>query len=576
MKFRLNYWWVPIYIGTASAFTSDFSRIPHNNLQPKSTPKSLKVPIATKVSLEDLFSSHKQSMKLSARMSPQPPEDFPRVDEQLELDLMDSERRVMLYEQEVLMLREQIDVKEIELLEEQNEFRDEKRTLMKRIADFTSILKSRDEELEDALKQDRNADVDLAKQAELENTIKSLESELKEKTDSLESEKESSKELRKKIDGAQDALEYEQMNFEKEKSLLQELVVNERKQVKNLQERFEENNRSFEITREGLLNKIKDEEQKLSDTKTKWKTTQEQLRQVEDKLEIAIQEKSNLLKENELDTEKVAMSDEIVSLKSQIINQQAEMERIKSELERESTESSVNTLETKIDTEERSIKELQQILSEEQTKYEAEKSMLDQKIISVTANLADVETELANERANFSKEKEVLEEKLANEIRVGRLKKKQMKKRYDEIRREMTDIWQSSRRQARQEESRLRKKYTKKIETVQAQVVKLESDLKSEKKRLQLELEDIQSRHVEELHSRDATILELEGSVVTLEKLIVDKDQIIKEKDQRIQQYETSLRQVAKLGLRVTGRKIKNVARPLKRLIQNSPPVDEI
>eukprot|EP00536_Pseudo-nitzschia_multiseries_P009863 jgi/Psemu1/319730/estExt_fgenesh1_pm.C_2870008 len=166
----------------------------------------------------------------------------------------------------------------------------------------------------------------------------------------------------------------------------------------------------------------------------------------------------------------------------------------------------------------------------------------------------------------------MLEKKLTEEIRVGRLKKRQMKQRYDEIRREMTDLWESSKRQARQEQNRLRKKYERKLDTVQAQVTRLEKDLISEKKRLTEGQQKMEARHAEEIQSRDVMISELEGNVATLRKVIVNKDQIIKEKNEQIQRYETSFREFAKLGLIVTGNKIKKVAGPLKRLIENSPP----
>ena len=86
---------------------------------------------------------------------------------------------------------------------------------------------------------------------------------------------------------------------------------------------------------------------------------------------------------------------------------------------------------------------------------------------------------------------------------------------------------------------------------------------------------EMQSRHAEELESRDVTIAELEGSVANLGKIIADKDQIIEEKNQQIKRYETSFRQLAKLGLVVTGNKINKVTGPLKNLVQNSPPVDD-
>jgi hypothetical protein len=312
-------------------------------------------------------------MELSAKKSPHPPDFTPRIDEQLELDLIESERRVMLYEKEVEMIREQLGLKQSELLEEQNAFRDEKRTLMKKIAEFTTVLAQRDTELESALKRDKSKNLDAVMQKELENTILSLETQLQEKTDSLENEKKSSEELRKRFDDAEDALEFEQMNFEKERRLLQELVTNERKQVKALQETFEEDNKSFEVTREELLRKIQGEEEKLSDTKAKWRVTQERLRQVEEKLETSLKEKAQLLKETRMNTgTETAMSEEIMNLQNQIKLQEAEMEQIKNGLNLEN-ENSKSAIESKIETEERLINELQQELSEEKKKYENKK-----------------------------------------------------------------------------------------------------------------------------------------------------------------------------------------------------------
>lgn len=566
MKFNCHFWWISVYIGCASAFTSYSAFIPLSQPQPKKTHHLQSVP------------THKQSTTLSAKKSSQPPDYIPRVDEQLESDLMDSERRVLLYEKEVEMIREQLGLKQSELLEEQNFFRDEKRTLMGKIAEFTTILTQRDKEIKNALEQDQITKSRLLKQAELENTIRSLETQLREKADSFENEKRSNKELRRRFDDSEDALEFEQMNFEKERRSLQELVTIERKQVKALREKFEENGKSFEVTRKELLNKIQNEENKLSDTKAKWRLTQEQLRRVEEKLETSLQEKAQLLKEGEIDIdpEKAAMSDEIANLQNQIKKQQARIEEFKSSRSTKGKNVGDSKLENKIETEERLIKSLQQELVEEQNRYETEKSKLDQEIKSITANLANVEAQLANERVNFSKEKKILEKKLANEIRVGKLKKKEMKRRYDEIRREMTDLWESSKRQARQEESRLKKKYNRKLDSVQAQVAKVESDLTAERNRLLVEQKETQSRHTEELKTRDATILELEGSVVALGQLISEKDEIIEKNNERIQLYETSFRQVAKLGLVVTGNKIKKVAGPLKRLVQNSPPSNDV
>jgi chromosome segregation ATPase len=510
--------------------------------------------------------------------APHPPDYPPRIDEQLEEDLMDSQRRVMLYEKEVEMIREQLELKQDELLDEQNIFRDEKFNLMGKIAEFTNILSKRDDELVAATSASEE-EVDLEKQADLENKIESLLSQLTEKTDSLENEKRSNEELRKRFDDADDALEFEQMNFEKERNALQELVTEERKQVKSLQGKFEENSKSFETTRDELLKKIQNEENMLSDTKNQWRETQDQLRQVEEKLEITLQEKSKILKENEinLDTEKTRMSFDMVNLKNQIEKDQVEMKEMKNKLEEENKviRESTQMLESQIEIEQNKIKDLQELLKDEQSKYYAGKTASDEEIQNVTANLENVENQLSNERANFSKEKDMLEKKLANEIRVGKLKKKEMKNRYDEIRNEMTNLWNSSKRQARQEENRLRKKYNLKLDTVKSQVAKLEKDLIQEKDRLVVTKTEMESKHMKDLEVRDASIVKLEGSVVNLRKLIIDKDQIIEEKNEQIKSYETSFRQLAKLGMKVTGNKVKKVAGPLKRFIQNPPPSDD-
>ena len=73
-----------------------------------------------------------------ARLEPKPPSfPPPMVDVQLENDLLESERRVQLYEMEIEMMREQLLLKNQQLLDEQNSFRDVKSSLMEKIVEFT-------------------------------------------------------------------------------------------------------------------------------------------------------------------------------------------------------------------------------------------------------------------------------------------------------------------------------------------------------------------------------------------------------------------------------------------------------
>jgi chromosome segregation ATPase len=525
---------------------------------------------------------------------PHPPDYPPRIDEQLEMDLLEAERRVMLYEKEVELVREQLDLKQDELMEERNIFRDEKSTLMSKIAEFTRLLAQRDEELA-TLMEAPPPTIDPQREAALLEEIESLKGELVAKVEALQKEQASTKELRKWFEEAQDALEFEQMNFEKERKALQQVVASERTQLKELEGKFEQSKKSFETTRQELINRISAEEQKLNDTKSKWKKTQEELQRVEEKLKAAYEEKTKLLQDGDrkLADDRERLRDEKTGLQEQIRSEQARVEEARRELQEERSrfaEAKIR-LESLVQVEQKKVEGLQKELAKEQEKYESEKQGLDKKITEISLTLSYVEKELANERVNFSKEKKQLEQKLADEVRVGKLKKRQMKERYDQIRTEMTDLWESSKRQARQEENRLRKKYEKRIDTVNEQLAKLRNDFSAsektqqdmktmldtmtqEKERITLELKAMELKYAGELKQRDAAIANLEGSVEALRQTIVDKDRIIQQKQEQLEGYETSLRQVLKLGFIVTGNKIRRVGRPLKRLIQNPPPPD--
>eukprot|EP00539_Tryblionella_compressa_P009552 CAMPEP_0178797032 /NCGR_PEP_ID=MMETSP0745-20121128/10992_1 /TAXON_ID=913974 /ORGANISM="Nitzschia punctata, Strain CCMP561" /LENGTH=122 /DNA_ID=CAMNT_0020455563 /DNA_START=205 /DNA_END=570 /DNA_ORIENTATION=+ len=95
-----------------------------------------------------------------------------------------------------------------------------------------------------------------------------------------------------------------------------------------------------------------------------------------------------------------------------------------------------------------------------------------------------------------------------------------------------------------------------------------------EKERISNEQKVMEMRFASEIEKRDATILELEGSVLDLRQMIVNKDKVIEEQEEQIERYRTSFRQLMKLGFVVTGNKIKKAGVPLKRLIKNSPSSD--
>lgn len=524
-----------------------------------------------------------------ARLEPKPPSIPPMVDEQLENDLLEAERRVQLYEMEIEMMREQLVLKSEQLQEEQNTFRGEKASLMDKIVEFTSILAQRDEELA-AKSEEASADAK-AKEEELRQEVKSLIAQLGAKTAAYENEVNTTKELKKRFEEANDALEFEQMAFQKEKDSLQNTIEGERKNIKALESKLLEAQASFDKVREDLMKKLQSEQEKLMTTEGAWEKTKEALQTAQQKLQDTLKEKEDSLKESkrELDSQKRLFDGEREELKKQIKMEQITVKNVREELkqEQDTFEKSKKELESAIAQERSTVRRLQEEMVREQTRFDNDRANLEERIREESERLSLVEQELAKERDNYSKMKEQLEYKLSEEIRVNKLKKRQMNERYTEIRREMTALWEGTKRDARKEQARLMKKYEKKIADVQKEVSRLDSDLiesKESSKELGLLLAQAEAKQKSLIADSEAleakykvSLLDMSG----LQKVIDEKKVVIAEQEKQLEKYETSFRAVARLSMKVTGNKIKGAGSrvkraggSLKRLIQNNPSED--
>lgn len=470
---------------------------------------------------------------------PHPPEKLPMVDIQLEDDLIEAERRVMLYEKEVELLREKMALKEEELLDEQNERREERSGLLGKIAQFTNLLAQRDAELAAVTAEAKSkSDIEPQRVRALEDELQSLRNELNDKISALAAEQLATAEIRKRFEDANDALEFEQNNFEKERKTLQRMIDDERERYRELETKSKQDFQTYERSRDELVKRVQIEEDKVRETKAKWSETQDKLKKLEGQLTRELEQKTKSLldREQQYEQEVGRLNIERTELQQQIQSQQDELIRTQKELVKE------------------------------QSDYQKRKEELDKKLVLLSTTLERVEKDLSKEKANFSKEKKRLEQQLKDEIRVGKLKKRQMKERYDEIRNDMTSLWENTKRQARREENRLRKKYRTKIDALNDQVAKLEADLASSRSETQAAL----ALKTEQVELREASLEELRANVSKLNQTVVEKDGIIRQQQVKIDRYESSYRSVFKLGVIVTGKKLRKVGRPLKRLIQGS------
>ena len=117
---------------------------------------------------------------LESFREPSPPEVLPHVNEQMEETLWESGRRIQLYEKEVEMLREKLNLVQSEFLDEQNDFREERQYMEKQLDDALNLLAQRDEELNATLATLEEVDPQETT-AELQGQVEQLEEQLLEK-----------------------------------------------------------------------------------------------------------------------------------------------------------------------------------------------------------------------------------------------------------------------------------------------------------------------------------------------------------------------------------------------------------
>jgi chromosome segregation ATPase len=522
--------------------------------------------------------------------SPRPPNAPPIIPADLERELLEKERRIMLYEKEIEMVREQLDLKQDELTDDRNTFRVEKLSLMNKLGEFTRMLAARDEEFDGRMASENEA---RAKATGLEDDIDFLTKELAQKQQDLDAETETVNALRKRLGETQDTLEYEQMAFVKEKAALQDIIVDEKKNLKQLISQLQDNESAFERTQKELVARVTREEEKTAKAKQEFQRTQEKLVAQEQKLRDQIKEQQGKLEgaQKDIGAQKGDFSSERSALKKIIMEEQKKIKETQELLQREQTRfaKAEQELQALIKEEQAGALDLKNQLAQELQNFESEKASLELRIKKEQQMLTDLQSQLEDERVEFSTTKKSLEQKLEDEIRVGKIKKRQMNARFEEIRKEMTALWEGSKREGRENEQRLTKKYKKRIDEIQGRVNTLQNEVEVtsnsnaelttmlnevnyQKEQLEIEQKAMVSRYEGMLSQRGREIADLTGNVERQEQELRGLKAELYEKDERITKYETSARASAALAIKVTAKKFTRPLGLLKRRIQNDKP----
>ena len=222
------------------------------------------------ISLQDSFSS--------AFKKPRPPTYSPYVDEQLQRDLMESERNIGLLQMEIEMVRELLELKEDELLDDQNRFRNERKDLLERVDVSVENAAQRDKEL-----KAKHLSEQKAKEKEFQREIKKLSDQLMQKKKEYLNEKDNAKKLKKNLDEVQETLKDVKLQHGKENEALTLSLEEERERANEMEAKLLVNEIDYDNKEAKLLAQVKQGKEKL-------KKAQEYLMEREEMMKSSIGE----------------------------------------------------------------------------------------------------------------------------------------------------------------------------------------------------------------------------------------------------------------------------------------------
>lgn len=503
----------------------------------------------------------------STIFSPRPPEESPRqalLVQEYEALQDQSDRTAFVIEElssRANELQRLLNEKKKELKESRGQWGFEKSSLLDRIAQLSGMVEQNqvvDEE-------------ERYRQEKLANEVELLQQQIVQTNMALKREQKASSELRERLNDVEDAMEFEQMSFEKERKELQKQLEAEKSRLQNIQSQWDADKSRFESERQVVQQQLDEERDRLKKAQIDWASNQFEYEQQQEALQQMLEEQKEKLKETEamIESEREQFGEERSALNSVIDADRLKLAEIEQALEEEriNFRAAQADLEEKILNEQDKVDALYVKLQQEQERFYLEKDNLEVSLEVERNRVQRVEAELDRERQDFQSEKARLQEEIDEQIRINRLKKKQMANRYEEIRTQLTGLWEGAKRDAREEKKKLTAKYETQLSNMGAKVTELErnlfsaqkaseelnlvlSNLQIQKDRAQEETQNVEARYITMISQRNREIADLKGGINQL------KD-TVRQREEQLQKYESSFRELVKLGMKVTGNKIK-------------------
>jgi chromosome segregation ATPase len=509
------------------------------------------------------------------------PPDYPPPSGDIKLDYKllqnqteESDAKQTWLERRVADLQAELDDKQNRL----NKWALEKTGLVGKIKELQTLLN---------LRQEEQNEQDTYERERLETEVDLLRTQVEGAMAAWRNEQGVGARLQARLVDLEDSLEFQQMQFAREKKELQQAVREETERLQSIRGNWTRDTKRFEQEKGNMEKELAKEQSRLATAQQEWLQNQREFQQAEQLLreELSQQELNLQARTAELKASQSTAESDRNAFELSLAQENEKLQSVQDTLQAEQArfQKVQAQLETKISQEQQKVQELSDRLERERARFEQEKMTLEQRIDQETTSLQQVQELLEKEQSMFSKMESEMNKQLQEEVRLGKLKKRQMKARYEEIRAEMTALWQAAKRETRDVETKLKAKYQGQLVASSESLNKLETDLSdatATNNELQLVISDLtaqrdaarkattdtEQRYMTLLAVRNKEIMGINDKLQTLRKTVAAQEL-------ELEQYRSSFRHLFRLSGRVTREKFKRS--PLAKWIRRDQKTDD-
>jgi hypothetical protein len=482
-----------------------------------------------------------------------------------------SKQRVDALQQKVDELRNKLDEAESEF-QQYTEIRGEENdSIVARVDELENLLQmeaDKRKEAEDAIQSAASL-----RQEILMKEIETSRAALRKAEAALNEEKDVAAEIESRIIQAEEQMMKDKSAFEGDEKQLLATIQEGRAKIDNAETRIQKERDEFEDVRITLGRELQQRITSVAETNARLQLEQSLFGMNQAEVQRNIDDITSKLRatEQELNSDQSRFLQETNELQQKAQELRGLLKDAESKLETEKSKSQQvrEDLDMRLIFEVVKARNLSEKLKSQQDIFRQEICELEQASADTRAKLADAQRQLETARASFLEDKETLQDQIADEVRIRKLKLKQMAQRCSDIREDLTEKWQDERRKARSERIRLDEKYKMKLSSLQEAIPFLESGLAEirkltedlyvrkantaiEKAAILKESRRLEMSYIQKKHERNVAISALEVEIDSLTKEL-------SERDKKLAKYKSSLRAMLSLSVKLTGKRIRAI-----------------